>query len=137
MTDFTISLTSIASIAGVVSIVAGAWLKVRRVLKDRNEAKIVERAIIIQEAKEISAKNKAAVSYRLDLLEADLNNKLKALSEKILALEESTAKEIGHVKESYNSELRFLGSKIEELKDEMRGQMGQIVQLVSKLIDKT
>ena len=126
MTDIIIPLSSILAICAAISAMAGAYLKVRKILKDRRESKELERALILQEAKELSHKHKAS-----------LEAKIEALSQKIANVEESVNKDLVHIKESYNSEIRHLGSKVEELKDEMRMQINQVVQLISKLIDKT
>lgn len=136
MTDVTITLSSVLGIFAVISAGAGAYLRVRKVIKDRSEQKAVERAIILQEAKEITNKQKLALEAKLHHLESEMLAKLDQLNLKISNAEESLNKDIQHVKESYNSEIRFLGSKIEELKDELRSSLSQVVTLVSKLIDK-
>lgn len=136
MTDITTIASYIVAVAAVLSAFFGLYHKIRKVIKDRQEAKKLSEAIIIQEAKEISQKHKVALETKIELLEAELNSKLQALSQKIINVEESVSKDLSHIKESYNNELKFLGSKIEELKDEMRTQMSQVVQLIGKLIDK-
>lgn len=129
-------ISSIVGLSGAFSVVSGAWLKLRKIQAARKEAKELEKAVILQEAKESAHKHKVALEAQIASLEKDLEVKFHSLSEKIHAVEESLGKDLAHVKESYTSEVKFLGSKIEELKDDLRLQMGQIVTLVSKLIEK-
>lgn len=137
MTDLNLTLSSIVAVAGAISILSGSYLRLKRIHRERSEQKQLEKALIIQEAKEISNKHRLALETKLEHLESELNAKIEHLSHKINNIDESFTKDLEHVKEAYNSEIRFLGSKIEELKDEMRQQMNQVVVLVSKLIDKT
>ena len=137
MTEITITISSILAVFAAISTISGTYLKLRKISKDRQKQLELERAIILQEAKENSNKHKLALEAKIELLENDFNSKVEALSQKINNVEESINKDLTHIKESYANEVRFLGSKIEELRDEMRVQMSQVVQLVSKLIDKT
>lgn len=123
--------------SALISSVSAAYLKVRKVYKDRKEAKDLERAILLQEAKEHSHKNKMALEAQIALMESHLNSKIQELDQKISSIEESVTKDLTHIKESYNSEIKFLGEKISELKDEVRASLNQIVTLVSKLIEKS
>lgn len=121
-----LNTASILSFFGAVSVIAGAVYRVRAVLKQRVDQKALERALILQEAKEYSNRNKRSLEVRLETLERELENQVKALN-----------KDLEYIKDSYNNELKFLGSKIDELKDEVRVSLSQIVTLVSKLIDKS
>jgi hypothetical protein len=115
MSQFILNLPSIVEISAGISVISGAYLKIRKIIKHRKEQKDLERAAILQEAKEIAQKYKHELEAKIELLQKDLE----------------------HVKESYTSEVKFIGSRIEELRDEVRTQLSQIVILVSKLIDKT
>jgi|ERR1035437_718443 hypothetical protein len=136
MTQISLSLPSILGTLAALSSIFGGYLKIRRSIKDRQEAKVLEKALIIQEAKEFSNEHKLLLEAKLIALEAEMLAKMETLSQKITNIDESVNKDLEHIKEAYNSEIRFLGSKIEELKDEMRTSLGQVVMLVSKLIDK-
>ena len=123
--------------AGLISSVSTAYWKVRKIYKDRRDAKELEKALVLQEAKEHSHKNKLAMEAKIELLESHFNSEIQALNQKIINIEETVTKDLAHVKESYNSEIKFLGEKISELKDEVSASLNQIVTLVSKLIEKS
>ena len=136
MPEFNYIISSIVGIGGIISIISGFYYKIRKIQSARRQAKELEKAIILQEAKEVAHKYKLALEAKITFLEKDLEVKFESLSEKIASVEESLGKDLAHVKESYTSEVKFLGSKIEELKDDLRLQMSQIVSLVGKLIEK-
>lgn len=141
MPEITFSTSSILAGSAAISAIAGAYVKVRKIIKDRakeqSDQKALERAIVLQEAKEISLKHKHILEAKIEHLESELNAKLEQLSLKFANSEEAFGKDLEHIKDSYASEIRFLGSKIEELKDEVRTSLSQVVTLVSKLIDKS
>lgn len=114
MPQIIFSLSSIAEVAGSIAVIATAYLKVRKIVHERKKQKEVEKAIILQEAKEIALKYKRELETKIELLQRDLD----------------------HVKETHSSEIKFVGERIQELRDEVRTQLSQIVMLVSKLIDR-
>ena len=87
--------------------------------KDRDE----HAARILHSAKEEDA-----------LIKAKLEARVEKLSLELKTLESSVNKDIKHIKETYNGEIKNLGSKIEELRSELRNQHGQLVQLLSEMI---
>jgi hypothetical protein len=132
-----ISLSSILELIAGLSTILGAVHKIRRILKERKDKKDLEKAVILQEAKETSHKHKRELESQIELLKTELTAKIDAISLEIKNIEEATKIELAHQKENYNSEIHHLGLKIDELKDEMRVQVSQIVLLIGKLIDKT
>ena len=115
----------IVGLSTAISGLSGAYWKFTKAAKQKSEDKELEKALIIQQAKEISHKHKE-----------ELEAKIEALSQKILNIEESVNKDLSHIKETYNNEVRFLGTQISELKDELRTSLTQVVTLISRLIDK-
>jgi hypothetical protein len=136
MADLNITLTSIVGAAVAVGTIAGSYIKIRKIFADREKYQHLQRALILQEAKEADAQLKAAIDARREVLYQEITSRIKAVETRIDNVEEAVNKEISHIRDSYNSEIRFLGSKIEELKDEVRTSLSQVVILVSKLIDK-
>lgn len=114
------------SLAGVVTAVGGAWLTVRKIAKDLKKEKKEHAAEILQEAKEEIARKETA-----------LNAKITELEGRHEALEKSVEKDLAHMRETYNGEIRNLGQKIEDLRSELRNQHTQMVQLLTKMIDST
>jgi len=114
------------SLAGAITAIGGAWLTVRKVANDLRKDKKEHAAEILQSAKEEMA-----------LKERDLNLKISEINTKHEALEKSVEKDLAHMRETYNGEIRNLGQKIEDLRSELRNQHTQMVQLLTKMIDSS
>lgn len=67
---------------------------------------------------------------------AILKGQIENLTREITRLEDSFKKDVSHIRETYNSEIRNLGHKIEELREEVRGQHSQLVTLLTKLVSE-
>ena len=65
-----------------------------------------------------------------------LKGQIDNLAKEINRLEDSFQKDVSHIRETYNSEIRNLGHKIEELREEVRGQHSQLVTLLTKLVSE-
>lgn len=117
---------AIASVATAITVIGGAWITVRKITKSSEEEKQRHAAAILQIAKEeISEKEKS------------IESKLVALSTRIDTLETSVDKDLQHMRETYNSEIRNLGQKIEDLRGELRSQHTQMVQLLTTMIENS
>lgn len=119
-----ISTELIMGIAGATITLGTAYLTIKKILKSNKKDKEAEQAVILQEAKE----HVAQVKKDLDIEIAQVKSDLKTL-------EESINKDMEHLRETYNGEIRNLGQKIEDLRSELRNQHGQLVQLLTKMID--
>lgn len=124
MTD-PVSISALLSVAAMITAVGTAWLTIRKVVKDAEKQKKIQSATILQSAKEADS-----------ILNTRLENKIHDLQSEMRVMKESHDKDLEHLKETYNGELKFLGQKIEELRSEVRNQHGQLVQLLSKMIEK-
>ena len=71
-----------------------------------------------------------------NLLKAKLEAKLEALDTKLKNLEISVNKDMTHLKDTYTSEIKNLGEKIETLRDELRQQHSGLIELLSKIVGK-
>jgi hypothetical protein len=120
----TVNLSTLMAIAMAVTTIGGAWLTIRRISKDSARQKEIHGAKILQAAKEADQALRLKLESRVHELENDLES-----------LKDSVAKDIAHLRETYNGEIKFLGQKIEELRSEVRNQHGQLVQLLSKMIE--
>lgn len=101
------------------------WIKIaREVKKERDKDRKEITATILQTAKEEDALMKAKLEARIEKIDAQ-----------VASLELSINKDISHLKETYSSEIRNLGKKIEDLRDELRSTHGQLVSLLSTLIE--
>lgn len=121
-----ITWEAILAVAGAFSVIGGAWLTVRKIAKDSETQKKEQAASILK-----------AASEEIALKEQALQAKLTALDTRIETLEVSVEKDLQHMRETYNSEIRNLGQKIEDLRSELRNQHTQMVQLLTKMIENS
>jgi|SRR5581483_2205084 len=110
--------------AGVVITLGTAWLTVRKIARDFERSKKEQAAEILQSAKEADAAMKLKLEGKIHDLESQVKN-----------FKENVEKDLNHLRETYNGELKFLGQKIEELRSEVRNQHSQLVQLLTKMIE--
>lgn len=120
--DFT-EFNTMLPTAGVLVTLGSLYLTVRKIQKDGEKAKKEQAAEILQSAKE-----------EIALKEKDLELKITSAESRIEALEKSVEKDLQHLRETYNGEIRNLGAKIEELRSELRNQHTQMVALLTKMI---
>lgn len=119
--------------AGAVLTVAYHFYQIKHAIKaEREEFK----AEVIQEAKQGDLELKNALEARREVLYNELESKIDALSAKLHVLETSVDKEFGHMRDAFNGELKNLSGKLEDLRTELRGQHGQLVGLLGKMIDR-
>lgn len=133
--DANIQLSSLLVIVGAISSVVGAWLKIRGLAKDYRKERSLETAKILQEAKEGDSKLKIYSDSKREMIIEQFNAKIQALETRLENLENSVAKDFAHVRETYNGEIRVLGDKIEDLRTELRTQHGQLITMLTKMID--
>lgn len=119
------SAQALGSLSGFIIAVGGAWLTVRKIIKDYRKEREHEAAKVIQEAKEADALLKAKLETEISKIKSELRN-----------LEANVNKDMNHLRETYNSEIRNLGLKIEDLRAELRNNTSQIVNLLTKMIDR-
>lgn len=117
---------AILAVAGAITVIGGAWLTVRKVTKDSEQQKKEQAEAILKTAREELASKEAALQARLN-----------ALDTRIETLESSVDKDLQHLRETYNGEIRNLGQKIEDLRSELRNQHTQMVSLLTKMIDNS
>lgn len=119
------NLQSLLPAAGIVTTLGGAWLTVRKIAKDAEKSKKEQAAEILHAAKEEDALLKAKLEARIESVKAELAN-----------LQLNVNKDMEHLRETYNGEIRNLGQKIEELRSELKNQHGQLVSLLTEMIKK-
>jgi hypothetical protein len=107
-----------------ITVVCGAIIAVQKVLSNHKKERDSEAAKVLHEAREMDA-----------LMKAELEGKIEALEKSLDNLESNINKDFDHMRETYNGEIRNLGQKIEELRSELRNQHGQLVGLLTKMIE--
>lgn len=121
-----ITWEAILAVAGAITVIGGSWLTIRKIQKDADASKKALSDEILKSAKEELAKKEIELQAKLDKLNARVEN-----------LEESVDKDLQHLRETYNGEIRNLGQKIEDLRSELRNQHTQMVGLLTKMIDNS
>jgi cellobiose-specific phosphotransferase system component IIA len=121
LSAYNIVLTSLGAISGV----ATAWysiLEVKKQLKKAHKARTDE---ILEEAKLYDKLIRDKLELRVDLLETQLHN-----------LVDSIAKDLEHVKESQTNKIESLSSKVDDLRVEIREAHGNLISLLTTLVNK-
>ena len=116
---------SIISIAGMVTTIGTAIYTVQKIARGAKKDREEHEAKILQAAKEEDS-----------TLRSEMNAKIKAQKVEIDNLKENFDKDIAHLRETHEGQIANLGEKIENLRDELRGQHAGIIGLLSKLVDK-
>jgi hypothetical protein len=120
-----LNISSLVSIAATITALGSAFLTVRKVISNLEKKRKAQKEDILREAIKSD-----------DALSVKLTNKIHDLDTEIKTMKQDHSKDIAHLKETYNGEIKFLGQKIEELRSEVRNQHAQLVQLLSKMIDR-
>lgn len=120
-----ITWEAVLAVAGAVTVIGGSWLTIRKIQKDADASKKAHTDEILKMAKD-----------EIALKEKDLQARLNAMDTRIDSLESNIEKDLSHLKETYNGELKNLATKIEDLRSELKQQHVSVVNLLSKMIDK-
>ena len=120
------SYSSVLAPSGILSGAATLWYYGRKILKEIKKSKEESASKILEEAKQFDKEIKEKLEARIDLLETQLHN-----------LEENVSKDINHIKETQASEIKNLASKIDELREELRTGHSSLIQLLTRLVDKS
>lgn len=120
-----LSLELVISIVSISVALIGGFFSIQGIIKNIKEDKQKELERVLLEAQE-----------NLSLLELKLTAKINENKAEIKTLENSVNKDLNHLKETYNTEIKNLGQKIEQLREELRSQHDSLVTLLTKMIDK-
>jgi hypothetical protein len=120
-----LDLTNLSLIATIIPGIGALYVMVRKVLSNIEKSRKRHAAAIIQVAKD----NDIAIKLSLE-------SRIHDLELKVQTVEENIEKDVAHLKETYNNEIKFLGQKIESLRQEVHDQHGQLVALLTKMIGR-
>ena len=109
---------------GLIIALSGLIYTWQKIAKEARKSRKEDSAAILQAAKEEDSLMKSKLEARIEKIDLQVKN-----------LEFNINKEIVHLKETYNAEIKNLGTKIEELRSELRSTHGQLVQLLTTLIE--
>lgn len=119
-----ISSDNVMALVGGLSAIGALVVTWQKVVKNLKKSKEERDARLLQEAKEEAA----AVKVQLEA-------KIEKLEQKLKTVESSVKQEIGHVRDLHENEIKALGEKIESLRDELKTQHVQLMNILTKLID--
>ena len=117
-----LDLSTMIPLGGLIAL-ATLILTMQKISKNFKKDRDEHAAKILQAAKEEDSLIKAKLEARIEKVGAELKN-----------FELNVNKDINHLRETYNGEIKNLGNKIEDLRSELKNQHGQLVQLLSEMI---
>ncbi len=68
-----------------------------------------------------------------DEVREEFKLKFQTVEDRMQALEKSFEKDVDHIKAVYNSEIKNLTEKIEDLREEIRQSTSQLIQLLTRI----
>jgi len=120
-----IAITTLSAIAGALTVFLTLYMKIRKITKEHEKNKKEMLAGVLQDAKEMDDTLKAKLESRIEAMKAELKN-----------LELNVNKDIVFLKESYKSDIKVLGDKIEDLRKQLDSQHSQLLTVLTNLINK-
>jgi len=116
---------SLMQIAATITVLGGAYLTIRKIARDAEKSKEHQAAVILQSAKEEDSLIKAKLEARIELVRVELAN-----------IKLNVDKDLNHFKESHEMEIEMLGKKVEEIRAEFRSSHSQLVELLTKIVNR-
>jgi len=118
--------TLLGTSAGAVTALSGIYAAYRHVRYGIQTKKDKERQDLLDKANEELAK-----------VETKLREKISSLEQEFETHKTNLAKDLDYMKASYNAEVKILGEKIEDLRQDLNSQHSQMVALLTKLVSKS
>lgn len=112
-------------LAGAIVTLGTAYLTIKKVINANKSEKKAQANEILKCARE-----------EIGSIEQKLLTKIQIVEDRIEILEKDVNKDITHLKESYSNEIKSLGEKIENLREELRVQHANLLNLIMKLVEK-
>jgi len=109
---------------GAITAVGGLWAGWRHVRYGMADKKEKYKAAIVAEAREEMAKIESKMNVRINSLEVELSNQ-----------KDNMVRDLGHMKEVYNAEIKTLGEKIDALRSDLQDQHQSMVNLLTRLVN--
>jgi predicted RNase H-like nuclease (RuvC/YqgF family) len=111
------------AIGGAATAIGSTWAAIKHIQYNKKFKKEKERQEILSKASEEMAKIEVKLNVRINQLEIELE-----------AQKLSVSTEFVHVKDTYNSEIRVLGQRIQELRQDLADQHSSMIQLLTRLV---
>ena len=116
--------TAVGILAGAVTAFGGLYTGARALMAASRRRKAEYRQGILDEA-----------HIELSRVEVSMQEQVRVLTVELQNQKESISRDMDHMKEVYSSELKVLGEKIENLRQDLAAQHSGMVALLTKLVD--
>lgn len=114
---------AIGSLIAALSVLLGIWVAVGKIKKGFKEEIMSDAELAIQKAHTMAKGDLEKFQGQINLLTERLSN-----------MDEKFQKDVAHIRETYNNEIKNLGTKIEDLREEMRHQHTQLIDLLTQMV---
>src|ERR1700686_3566149 len=115
------NLNTIVSLTGAITAVCGSILAFQRLSKGAKKDREHEAQKILEQAREEDLVIKSKLESQIDTLNAKIEN-----------LELNTEKDLQHIKEIYASDIKSLGEKVDQVREQLNDQHAGVLSLLSK-----
>jgi len=116
--------TAVEGLAGAVTAIGGIYTAGKHFITRAKKKKERYRQEILDQA-----------SSELARVEAALSEKIKLLEIQLAVQKDNVSRDLGHLKEVYNAEIKVLADKIDDLRKDLSDQHQSMVALLTKLVD--
>lgn len=116
--------TLLEGLGGAAAAISSSYAGVRHMVKRSKAKKAEARAAILAEANAEMLKIRAELEDKIRNLEVELENQKINLS-----------KDLSHLREIYNAEIKVLGEKIDTLRADLADQHTSMVALLTRLVE--
>lgn len=116
---------NLITVASTISVLGGAYLTVKKIARDAEKSKEHQAASILQSAREEDTLIKTKLEARIELIKVELAN-----------VKYNIDKDLSHIRDSHSKDIENLGKKIEDLREEFRNANSQLVELLTKIVNK-
>lgn len=111
------------AVAAIATVIGSVYTGAKYLIRASKIKKEAYRQSILKQAKE-----------ELDKVEKEFKQKLEAIKIELEAQKISVSRDLGHLKEVYGAEIKVLGEKIENLREDLSQQHQALVGLLTKLV---
>lgn len=116
--------SALGTAAGAITALSGIYAGFRHIRYSLKAKKDAEREAILKQANDEMKK----IQYALE-------SKINDIESKVESQKETIARDLAFMKETHISEIKVLGDKIEDLREQLNIQYSQLIGLLTKLID--
>lgn len=117
--------TIIGGVVAALSVVLGLLATIIKITRDIRKEREEENAKTLQQAKDF-------ILIEVQNIKSEIIN----LENIIKNTEKSIDRDIEHVRETYNSEIKNLSDKVEQLREQITKSHSELISLISKMVQR-